>query len=353
MSKMINQSESKGSMRGNNTSVESPNFRNISNSNMDYGNEDFKNKPSSTKSTKSNQLREPIQSKNQTPSQSQSQYEESVVREKVSITIALGNLGEKEIVCTLDDDPAVLAQNFCIQHGLVKEAANIIVDMINRQFKILIKKNHKKNAPKTNPESFTFSPKHSKNPSQGNERVTEYSQPERVPEEDILNSKDCQSVQSEYIENKPSISNQKDKLIAKLDININPHETRALCLYQGEDPVEAAQEFCFQNNLPENVMDVLVTNLRKVLTQYEAKKAKKKASILSENESQPRYSEQSAKNEYSAKSQKSQPQRTYETEQKEPREPENDTAAKYEKWQSLMKEKEKNREQQTPNGITP
>jgi hypothetical protein len=212
-------------------SIESPNFRNTSDSKVDYPEDRFtSNNPQKSLKSKAS-LNAP-----KTKPSAQEYYQsdpELDFSPEVVITIALGAFGEKKIKCKLDDNPEIVAKNFCIEHGLAKEAAPVIIDMINKQFKILVKKKEKRSVPKKDPENFTFSPKVHETGNFGNLR-TAFQQPVQDPNE----NRDSNTT----VETQPkmSIQSSKDRLVGKLDINISPTQKVELCLYKDEDPVQVA-----------------------------------------------------------------------------------------------------------------
>jgi hypothetical protein len=111
-------------------SIESPNFRNTSDSKVDYPEDQFSSYPTQ-KSQKPKSSQNPPKTKPSTQDQPQDDPELDFSPEFV-INIALGAMGEKKIKCKLDDNPEIVAKNFCIEHGLAKEAAPVIIDMINK-----------------------------------------------------------------------------------------------------------------------------------------------------------------------------------------------------------------------------
>jgi len=346
MNRIPIQSESQGIGHRRTNSPGSPRFRREDESSPDFynpekGRNGFSRHIESHPSTQS-ELRH-----NEQTSRKQSQISHENESAAVIIQISLGALGQREIKCNLDDDPETLAFEFCNEHGLAREAVPVIVDMIHKQFTKLFKKQQKRSAPKkTDPEIFTFSPKGDESNQVANNLKPPAEQlSHRNSKADVNNSGQYQEEVEQNppsTQKKSSIASIKNKLVVKFDIDINPQEKRELRLYRDQDPHEVAAQFCYENNLPEPVIGVLAEKLQDALNMYEAKRARKRTLQTEENETQAPFIQRTPKNASTG---------TFKGLTEPDQEPEseggNSAAAKYEKWQSLIKEKERKQQEQT------
>ena len=182
----------------------------------------------------------------------------------VVIHIKLGEKLSKEICCDLDDNVLQLAQNFCKENNLLEQAVPVIIKMIKQQFAVVLQRmrNNKNNKGLENSVSF-------------DERKTSFVPQNQATERIYTQESDSRTANMPNDTTMNKQNNGRPKLMGKLDVAIGPSQTRELRIYHGEDPGQAAEQFCDDNDLPVSLAEVLESKLQQILKQYEINRNKK------------------------------------------------------------------------------
>jgi len=179
----------------------------------------------------------------------------------VLIHIKLGENLTKEIKCDLDDDILVLAQNFCKENNLAPQAVPVIINMIKQQFAVILQRMRENEKNKEEHNSLEES-KSIKSP--------HFKETEKIPPQfsGPITERENESERTDTsFQGKP-------KLIGKLDVAISPSETKELKLFEEQDSVDVAYNFCKENNLPLKLVEVLAEKLEKLRRSYIQRKNK-------------------------------------------------------------------------------
>ena len=177
---------------------------------------------------------------------------------------------QRDIKCSLDDDPEILAEEFCQKHNLQKSLIPIITKMIQDQFTLAARgKSQKESVMKTpGGNSFMSAPyyddKSINSRNKGSPEKSKYSQ------RDNIVSQETSGIVGEI--NGLQKKRKKPKLITRLNVNIGNNQTRDMLMYEGEDPAEVAQRFQEENNLPPALIGILVKQLIKSKELYNQRK---------------------------------------------------------------------------------
>ena len=175
----------------------------------------------------------------------------------------------REVRCFDDDDPQALAIRFCNENNLPPELIPVVQNMIQAQFsQATQKKSEKSNKNSTSKVSKT-SP-HVSSPNQ------DYEDHQRNDTQRL----EVSNKESSYTNDRsrqspgPRPKQKKPKLIAKMNVNITPHESKELLLYEGEDPAEVGYRFYSENKLPPQFAEILTKQLINSQEQYYLRKDK-------------------------------------------------------------------------------
>jgi hypothetical protein len=203
--------------------------------------------------------------------------------EKNSITVKLnlGQLGSKQIKCYINDDPVMIASKVVNENNLAHEAIPLIVSIIQKQIDSLVQQKKLQN-PNENQNEPKFSFAQSHPPAEVKNILNDKKTSVRIQNGDPSNNEN----KMKQDVNHPLCSNSsKPKVIAKMNVNISPTETRELILFKGQDPIQVAEQFCLENGLPNELVQPLVQNLTKLIETYKNRNAKKQDAPSSQSSS--------------------------------------------------------------------
>ena len=188
----------------------------------------------------------------------------------IILHIKLDPKNQKDIKCSLDDDPEILAEEFCEEHRLPRSLVPVVTRMIQEQFTLAASgKSNKGSVMKTSQSNSLVSAPFNEEKAE-NSRMKGSVERSKFSERDNFGSRDTSGIVGDR--NGQKKKQKKPKLITKLNVNIGNGQTRDLLLYEGEDPAMVAVRFQEENGLPEALIGVLVKQLIKSKELYNQRK---------------------------------------------------------------------------------
>ena len=183
----------------------------------------------------------------------------------IRLHVKLGPNNTKEVKCSLDDDPEVLAENFCAENGLRPDLVPVVTRMLQDQFTQISQRRSPGVSPgRTQEERSRKSRNSPKDDTYESSRGRRSGEKQKNSERGNGSGGKSESEIIRIID--------KPKLILKLNVNVGNNQSKQLLLFEDQDPAEVAYWFCNENNLSLSLVEVLAKQMFQAKEQYQRKK---------------------------------------------------------------------------------
>ncbi len=196
-------------------------------------------------------------------------------KQSILFHIKLDPSTQKTIHCDLHDDPFCVASSFCKEHDLPNEVVPAISKLIEDEFRKASKplgdrtKTSKKSSVISNNNRVMREMKIRINSENERSRSSERLAVSRKLSHDERNSRGT------------VLQSKIPHIITKFNVRVSENETKELLLIEGEQPELVAYKFQIENNLPSDLLEILVQKLKEAKEMDEKRNPKQLKGRLS------------------------------------------------------------------------